>query len=194
MELRGTRETRRNEGIARTAAKKADASAPAQARSAPRPAADRCTLSRQALSYLEQQNQLERELEERQARQRDRFGQVQDKSDELDMLSMGLKVLEACQKIAASLMKGDRVPLKDLKFLMENDPAGYKLAMALRKEKKDPEEVESVLEDEEQPACAEGEDGGGEAPAAASGGSASGGAPSGGETSGGEASGGSQAE
>ena len=88
-------------------------------------------------------------------------------------------------KISASIIKGDKVPLKDLKFLMENDPAGYKLAMALRKEKKDPEEVESVLEDEEQPVSAEGEEDGGEAPAAASGGSASGGGASGGEASGG---------
>lgn len=186
MELRGTREMRRNEQIAKTAAKKADPSAPAQAqaKSAQRPAADRCTLSRQALNYLEQQNQLTRELEERQARQRERLAQAQDKSGELDLLSMGLKVLEACQKIAASIMKGDKVPIKDLKFLMENDPAGYKLAMAMRREKKDPEEVESVLDEMEQSASAEGTEGGGESPAAGAA-APSGGASSGAETSGG---------
>lgn len=187
MELRSTREMRRNEQIAKTSAKKADTSAPvqAQARSAPQPAADKCTLSRQALNYLEQQNQLARELDERRAREQSRWAKVHDKSGELDMLGMQMKVMEACMKISASIIKGDKVPLKDLKFLMENDPAGYKLAMALRKEKKDPEEVESVLEDEEQPASAEGEEDGGEAPAAASGGSASSGGASGGEASGG---------
>lgn len=167
MELRSTRELRRNAQLDRTAAKRADTSSPArpQAQSAQRPAADKCTLSRQALGYLEEQNRLTRELEERQARQSSRLGKAQDKKDELDMLGMALKVLEACHKIAASIMKGDKVPMKDLKFLMENDPAGYKLAMAMRREKKDPEEVESVLDDLEQSGSAQGDGEGGEAPA-----------------------------
>ena len=40
------------------------------------------------------------------------------------------------------------MPPQDEKFLLENDPAGYQLAMAARKPKKDPKEWDSVLEEE----------------------------------------------
>ena len=83
---------------------------------------------------------------------------------ELDLLRQGLKVLELCQKIAASIMKGDKVPPKDLKFLMENDPDGYRLAMAMRRHKEDPEEVDSVLEDENKGGGSTEGTGGGETP------------------------------
>lgn len=81
-------------------------------------------------------------------------------------------------KIARSIMKGDKVPMKDLKFLMENDPAGYKLAMALRRNNPDPEEMDSVVEEMEKRHAGEGDSGGGEAsqasaPAASSGGGTS---------------------
>ncbi len=178
MELRSTREMRRNEQMARTtAAKKADApDSPAKARSAQR--ADKCTLSRQALSYLEEQNRLTQELEKRRARQEDKWGKTRNKSGELDMLSKQMEMMEACMKIARSIMKGDKVPMKDLKFLMENDPAGYKLAMALRRNNPDPEEMDSVVEEMEKRHAGEGDSGGGEAsqasaPAASSGGGTS---------------------
>lgn len=173
MELRATREMRRNEQLSRTMAKKADTACapdrePAEQIQTPAPLSDKVSLSRQALAYIEdQRGRLMQELEERRARQESRLADCQNKKNELDILSMELKVLEACQKIAASIMKGDKVPLKDLKFLMENDPAGYKLAMAMRREKKDPEEVESVLDEEQPPASAEGTENGGESPVAA---------------------------
>ena len=91
------------------------------------------------------------------------------------MLSKQMEMMEACMKIARSIMKGDKVPMKDLKFLMENDPAGYKLAMALRRNNPDPEEMDSVVEEMEKRHAGEGDSGGGEAsqasaPAASSGG------------------------
>ena len=94
------------------------------------------------------------------------------------MLSKQMEMMEACMKIARSIMKGDKVPMKDLKFLMENDPAGYKLAMALRRNNPDPEEMDSVVEEMEKRHAGEGDSGGGEAsqasaPAASSGGGTS---------------------
>ena len=44
---------------------------------------------------------------------------------------------QPCQ-IAASIMRGDRVPPEDMAYLMNNDPEGYKLAMAMRRENPDP--------------------------------------------------------
>ena len=56
-----------------------------------------------------------------------------------------MKILKICSKIAARIQAGDNVPLKDLQYLMKNNPLAYKMAMASRKPKKDPKECESVV-------------------------------------------------
>ena len=145
MELRATREMRRNEQLSKAMAKKADTSdAPAKAQTPQRQEpADKLTLSRQALAFFEEQNRL------RQAEEQRRAAQKQSDSSELDLLEKALDVQDKCLKIAASIMKGNRVPPEDLEYLMNNDPEGYKLAMALRRENPDPEDEKSVLDDED---------------------------------------------
>lgn len=70
--------------------------------------------------------------------------------EELDALSRQMKVRMKCLEIARRIMQGKKVPPKDELYLMENDPAGYKLAMALRKPpKKNEKECKSVLDDED---------------------------------------------
>lgn len=104
--------------------------------------ADRLTLSRQALTYLEEQS---REVEER-------TRQESEKSSEealLDLLDKSNKTMKKCQQIAARIMAGDKVPPEDLNYLMKNDMEGYRLAMAMRKTKKNPKEWESVLDEED---------------------------------------------
>lgn len=166
MELRSTRELRRNEQLTRTAAKKGEASAPA--RKAPaQPAADKVTLSRQAVSYLEEQNrrmwQYQQEREQRrQSRLDSELSALDTAKNRLKRMEDELDILNKCQKIAASIMKGNRVPPEDLRYLMEHDQAGYKLAMAMRRENPDPEDEESVLDDEDRNGAVEGS-GGGEA-------------------------------
>ena len=186
MELRATREMRRNEQLSKTMAKRADTTdVPAKAQPAPRQAsADKVSLSQQALSWLEEQNQkrweqaMERERR-RQDRMDGRISGLEEGAQELDALKKALDVLDKCLKIAASVRKGDKVPLEDLEYLQDNDPAGFALALAMRKEKKNPEEVESVLDEEDRNGAVQ-ESGGGEspqvspsAPAASSGGDAS---------------------
>lgn len=166
MELRSTRELRRNEQIARTTAKKAEASAPAR-KSPARPAADKVTLSRQAVSYLEEQNrrmwQYQQEREQRrQSRLDSELSALDTAKSRLKRMEDELDILNKCQKIAASIMKGNRVPPEDLRYLMEHDQAGYKLAMAMRRHNPDPEDEESVLDDEDRNGAAESS-GGGEA-------------------------------
>ncbi|MDE6282302.1 MAG: hypothetical protein K2M15_11060 [Oscillospiraceae bacterium] len=147
MELRATREMRRNEQLSKAMAKKADTlDAPAKAQAKPaqqQESADKLTLSRQALAFFEEQNRL------RQAEEQRRAAQKQSGSSELDLLEKALDVQDKCLKIAASIMKGNRVPPEDLEYLMNNDPEGYKLAMAMRRENPDPEDEESVLDDED---------------------------------------------
>ncbi len=158
MELRSTREMRRNEQLTKAMANKTEGQ-PTAAQTKPtqskaQPPADKLSLSRQALSWLEEQNRklweqdMERE-QRRQDRMNDCLSSMESKKKELDAMDKALKVLRICQKIAASIMKGDRVPPEDLKYLMDNDPEGYKMAMAMRRPKEDPEDVESALEEEE---------------------------------------------
>ena len=105
---------------------------------------DRLTLSKQALTMLEEQN--------RQARER-RAKEIEEKKQgadaEIDAMTKALKKMLKCQKIAARIMAGDKVPPADERYLMENDPESYKLAIAMRKPKEDPKEYDSVLEDED---------------------------------------------
>ena len=163
MELRTTRELRRNTQTDKIMGRKTetpDTSAESQAPQRKEPV-DKLTLSRQAVAFVEEQSRkMWDEVREREQQRQSRMN-AKPSSGELDLLSQGLKVLELCQKIAASIMRGDKVPPKDLKFLMENDPDGYRLAMAMRRNKEDPEEVDSVLEDEDKNGGRAGETGGG---------------------------------
>lgn len=107
--------------------------------------ADQVTLSKQALAYMEEQAKAAMERGQKQT-----DGQIgSGETSQLDGLGERMKVLSRCQKIAARIMAGDKVPPEDQQYLMENDVEGYKLAMAMRTVKKDPKEWESELEDEE---------------------------------------------
>ena len=169
MELRTTREMRRNEQLTKAMVKKADSEAPAQSQPAQaQTPTDKVTLSRQALAWVQEQNEkLWETAQERQSSRQGQLGGILDametKQQELDAMKEKLDVLNKCMKIAASIMKGNRVPPEDLKYLMENDPEGYKLALAMRRENPDPEDVESVLTEEDKNGGGE-ESGGGESP------------------------------
>ena len=153
MELRATREMRRNEQLRKAGGRKSEAPAAPAKGGAPAPKqapADKLALSRQALDWLERQNRQNQEAMERQSA---RSGS----KSELDIMEKQLKAQEKCQKIAARIMRGDRVPPEDLEYLMNNDPEGYKRAMAMRRIKKDPEDCESVLDEEDRNGGAESE-------------------------------------
>ena len=75
---------------------------------------------------------------------------VSAEQEELDALSQEMKAKMKCLEIAMRMMKGKKVPPEDERYLMENDPEGYKVAMAMKAfVKEDKEECESVLKDEE---------------------------------------------
>ena len=167
MELRTTGELRRSAQVDKIMGKKTEAAdTPAGPRTTQQKApVDKLTLSRRAVAFVEDQSRKMWDGVREREQQRQSRMSAKPASGELDLLSQGLKVLELCEKIAASIMRGDKVPIEDLRFLMENDPDGYRLAMALRRHKEDPEEVDSVLEDEEnRDGSADSTEGGGEAP------------------------------
>ena len=65
-----------------------------------------------------------------------------DKSNDVDAQSK-------CLTIAMRILRGDKVPAKDMKFLLQNNPGLYFQAMMFRREKEDPEVYESITDDED---------------------------------------------
>ncbi len=59
-----------------------------------------------------------------------------------------LDILGKCLQIALRIMKGDRVPAKDMQFLAENEPSLYSNALLLRQENDKPKTHDSLLEEE----------------------------------------------
>ena len=121
-----------------------------------RPRTDRFTLSRQVVEPLEIQSRIIMDL----ARQAEKKPFVWDMADsgeetgtsEADALGEQMKAMERCHKIAARIMRGDRVPPQDEQYLRMNDPDGYKLAMAMRTPKRNPKKWQSVLKKEDESA------------------------------------------
>ncbi len=168
-------------GAVRRMRQSAQAAPAAQGKQAPkvaasRPGTDRVTLSRQAAALLlaQQQERAQRKAEQREKNwwQLDLIQKEEDGSP-ADGLKRDMKRQQTCQKIAARIMAGDKVPPEDLKYLMEHDMQGYQLAMASRQIKEHPKEWKSALEKEEQDSESSGSAGGAvEAPAAEGGGAA----------------------
>ena len=69
---------------------------------------DRLTLSRQALSILEQRNR--ENWEQAQRRREQAKGQGKNEEKMLDSLERGLRTMKLCNRIAARIRAGDRVP------------------------------------------------------------------------------------
>ena len=184
MELRTTQRLRRNEQIAKAATKKAEPSEAPKAQSALKQVpADKLSVSRQALAWLDQQAELDRQREmRRQERQSNGLSALESKKRALDGLDQKLKVLNKCHKIAASIMKGNHVPPEDLRYLMEHDQAGYKLAMAMRRHNPDPKDEKSVLDEEDKKAGPTEQAAGGDAPSASAPEASSGGGEASGPT------------
>lgn len=66
------------------------------------------------------------------------------------------KIWSRCMTIAIRIGAGDIVPLKDEKYLQEHEPKLYMSSMTMRMLKEDPEEYDSILEDEEEKKDASG--------------------------------------
>lgn len=110
------------------------------------------------------------------------LGYMKTEEDKLDALSEQLKIQQKCLIIAMRIMQGKKVPPQDERYLMEHDPKGYQLAMALRKPpKKDEKECKSVLDNEDKQSD-KTSDSGEAAPAEASGAGEGPAAPAGNET------------
>ncbi len=125
-------------------------------KTAGRPSADRLELSRQWIENMEEQRvQSEAKLltgtkEKKSNGILDMLDGSTAEEKELDALSKEMDTKMKCLKIAMNIMKGKKVPPQDEQYLMENDPEGYKLAIAMRAlVKEDKKECKSVLDDKD---------------------------------------------
>ena len=74
---------------------------------------------------------------------------AENSKEQCEAMEEGFDVLAKCFAIAMKIQKGDNVPQSDHEFLLENNPDLYEMAMAMREFKEDPEDCESVLEDDD---------------------------------------------
>lgn len=120
---------------------------------------DRLELSKAALNWVETLNDRNFQEQERKAALQqqqkmadytDLLQQMEDADDTADAEGESLRVMNRCMKIASNIMSGKRVPLKDLKYLMEHDSKMYQMAMAMRRPSKDDEKCDPVVKDEDE--------------------------------------------
>lgn len=191
MEINAIHQMRR--AAVRTDEKKKDVQAASGSANTP-PKADSLSLTGRMAAGLKEQSQRIASLLE-QDRQEEKTPEPwdmldgasgEDGDDEADMLGEQLKVMQRCQKIAARIMRGDKVPPEDERYLMENDPDGYKLALAMRTPKKKPKEWDSVLEEEKEKTSETGGEEETASPCEASGGASDTGGDAGGAADSGE--------
>lgn len=109
-----------------------------------RPTSDQVTLSKQVLAVVQLKNRLRAVEQARQDAENSPEAQM------LESMRKAMEVQKACNKIAARVRAGDRVPLKDLRYLLKHDPQGYQMAMASRKPKEDPKKWKSAIPKEKQ--------------------------------------------
>ena len=131
-------------------AKKAEAKTAGTAR----PSTDRVELSRQWVQSMEEQRAVQTALlttgKTEDKEEGGLLAYMETEEEKLDALSEEMDVQMKCLKIAMNIMKGKKVPPQDEKYLMEHDPNGYKLAMAMKTMvKEDKKECKSVLDDED---------------------------------------------
>ena len=134
-------------------------------KTAPRLSADRLELSRQWVEAMEEQRARTQAAmlaggKKAEGDSGGLLGYMETEEDKLDAMSEQLDTQMKCLKIAMNIMKGKKVPPEDERYLMEHDPDGYKLAIAMKSmTKEDKKECESVLDDEDKEGGESGETG-----------------------------------
>lgn len=69
--------------------------------------------------------------------------------EQCEVMEEEFDVLAKCFAIAMKIQNGNNVPQSDHQYLLENNPELYEMAITMREFKEDPEDCESVLENED---------------------------------------------
>lgn len=76
--------------------------------------------------------------------------QLESAKEQSEAIEDSFSSFSKCMTIAHRITKGDKVPLKDMKYLMEHEPDLYKQAIMMRQPNPKPKEHKSVLEEEDE--------------------------------------------
>ena len=113
------------------------------------PRTDTLTLTQEAQQFLNTQKELENAPKSKKDEYKDdlqRFLDSLNQEDEDDKSSSFLDIAK-CMKIARRIQNGDKVPLKDIKFLAKKEPKLYMMAMTFkRNDNPKPKKYKTVLE------------------------------------------------
>lgn len=110
---------------------------------------DTLTLTEEAQRFLQTQRALENSAKIKKEQPKDdlqRFIEMLNESDEDDKSSSFLDIAK-CMKIARRIQNGDKVPLKDIKFLAKKEPKMFMMAMTFRRnDNPKPKKYKTVLD------------------------------------------------
>lgn len=112
---------------------------------------DTFTLTRDGQEYLAQKNNTSANNKENTSSvlaQLEAFRKQMEESDEKSGDS--ITDISKCMKIARRIMNGDKVPLKDMKFLAEKQPEIYKNALMFKRQNPEPKKYKSCLDKEDE--------------------------------------------
>ena len=76
--------------------------------------------------------------------------QLESAKEQSEAIEDSFSTFSKCMTIAHRITKGDKVPLKDMKYLMEHEPDLYKQAILMRQPNPKPKEHKSVLEEDDE--------------------------------------------
>lgn len=89
------------------------------------------------------------EEQNRSQEMQDLMRQLENSREQAKAMGEDMKIRMKCLEIAMSIMSGDKVPLKDERYLAKHDLGLYAKALMMRVEKEKPKKLDSILEDEE---------------------------------------------
>ncbi len=132
--------------------------------------------SEEELALLDAQEKQQEEMQKKQqeeARQKQLANekamlemQLESAKEQGEAIEDSFSTFSKCMTIAHRITKGDKVPLKDMKYLMEHEPDLYKQAILMRQPNPKPKEHKSVLEEDDEQVSTEEYSENGETPPA----------------------------
>lgn len=103
--------------------------------------------NKQITEKSEEENQQENKIRDYYLELRDQLKQAHESAD---AAGESFKTLGKCIQIAMRIAGGDKVPIQDEQYLMENNMELYSMAMNMRIIKEDPKEWDSLLEEDKE--------------------------------------------
>lgn len=112
---------------------------------------DTLTLTEEAQQFLAKEKAHKEEKQQNtEFLQTEQIDMIRKRLEQTNKKEYKMPNMSKCFKIAARIENGDKVPLKDMKYLRENAPELYKNALMLKKHNPEPKKYKSCLDKEDE--------------------------------------------